>query len=165
MGGMIVSLELLEVWNTNQDYTNGTASRERSQRLVLALKGTASPSRRGLQQGVGKQLVQGGCEFRKACSSDIKPCPMSVPQRYFITGPKVQGHSKTGGETLFSRAKLSGYLDSVLAQGHVRGESLSNSDRGWKVPTMMNAALPSRGKRQQIIWIPLCSSRSEEAHV
>ena len=158
MGGMIVSLELLEVWNTNQDYTNGTASRERSQRLVLALKGTASPSRRGLQQGVGKQLVQGGCEFRKACSSDIKPCPMSMPQRYFITGPKVQGHSKTGGETLFSRAKLSGYLDSVLAQGHVRGESLSNSDRGWKVPTMMNAALPSRGKRQQIIWIPLCSS-------
>lgn len=128
MGGMIVSPEHLEAWNTNQDHANGAASREHSQRLVLTLKGTASPSRRGLQQDMGKQLVQGGCDFRKACSSDIKPCPMSVPQRYFISGPKVQGHSKTGGETLFSRAKLSGYLDSVLSQGHVRGESVSNSD-------------------------------------
>lgn len=121
MGGMIVSLEHLEAWSTNRDHTNGTASRERSQRLVLTLKGTASPRQRGLQQDVGKQLVQGGCDFRKACSSDIKPYPMSVPLKYFITGPKVQGHSKMGGETLFLRAKFSGYLDSVLAQGHVKG--------------------------------------------
>lgn len=157
MGGMIVSLEHLEAWSTNRDHTNGTASRERSQRLVLTLKGTASPSQRGLQQDVGKQLVQGGCDFRKACSSDVKPYPMSVPRKYFITGPKVQGHSKMGGETLFLRAKFSGYLDSVLAQGHVKEESVSSSDRDWKV-TMMNAALPSLGKRQQIIWIPVCSS-------
>ena len=156
MGGMIVSLEHLEAWSTNRDHTNGTASRERSH-SVLTLTGTASPSQRGLQQDVGKQLAQGGCDFRKACSSDIKPYPTSVPRKYFITGPKVQGHSKMGGEALFLRAKFSGYLDSVLAQGHVKGESVSSSGRDCKVSTMMNAALPSLGKRQQIIWIALCS--------
>ena len=63
-----------------------------------------------------------------------------MPWKYFITGLKVQGHSKMGGETLFSRAKLSGCLDSVPAQGRVvclngyEHERAPGDSGGWGSP-------------------------------
>jgi len=83
--------------------------------------------------------VAGSGDFGKVCHGDSMPFPMSVPLKYFITGPNVRRHFKWEGKTLFPGLKFSGSLDSVPAQVWER-VSVNRSDLSWKAPVIINAA-------------------------
>ena len=68
------------------------------------------------------------------------PFPMSVPFKYFRTGPNVLRHFKREGKTLFPGPEILWILRFYSCPGMWEKVSVSRSDLSWKVPVIINAA-------------------------
>lgn len=78
--------------------------------------------------------VAGSGDFRKVCHGDSIPFPMSVPLRYFISGPNVLRHFKWEGKHYFPDWEIFPWLLRFCScPGVQKKVSVSRSDLSWKV--------------------------------